>query len=146
MKYLTCALLLTLLATVFLTGCQQDDKKTIPQGSVWKLETFDSAGEEIKVLPGTNITLRIEKENEFGGSAGCNSYAGSYERERGDSNSISIGPIISTEKWCLNQSIMEQESRYLSALRNVSSFEVNSDHLKLFYDNGNSSLNFLRLS
>ncbi|MFW5936080.1 MAG: META domain-containing protein [Candidatus Hadarchaeota archaeon] len=145
MKYLAGVLLISLFVGVSLAGCQGDGLNTISEDSMWELESFDSGGEEIKVLPGTNITLKFEEENKFGGSAGCNSYGGSYEVGKENSNSISMGSIVSTEKWCLNEGIMDQESRFLSAMQDVSSYEVTPDHLKLFYDNGNSSLNFIRL-
>lgn len=145
MRYLAGVLLLTLLVAVSLTGCQEDhDLNTIPRESAWKLKTFECAGEENDVLPGSNITLRFKGDNKLSGSAGCNSYSASYEMGKENSNSISVGPIISTEKWCLDEGIMEQESRFLSAMRNVSSYEVTPNHLKLFYDDRNSSLNFVR--
>lgn len=124
---------------IALIGCVGDGGK-IPVDSKWKLMSLGPVDETEPVLPRTNITLEFEEKNEFSGSAGCNHYFGSYTIE--EENKISMGTIGSTEMWCQGEGIMEQENQYLDSLRDVKSFKVEEDHLKLFYNGGKGVLNF----
>lgn len=140
MKFLF-AFTLAFVVSIALSGCVENGGgEEIPVNSKWELVSFGPEGETEPVLPETNITLKFEENNEFRGSAGCNQYFGSYQVE--EDNSISMGTIISTEMWCQGEGIMEQEGRYLSSLRNVTSFEIEDDNLKLFYNDGEGVLNF----
>ncbi len=128
------------LTCIVLSGCAGNGGDEIPVNSKWRLASYGPVGEAEPVISGTNITLEFEEKNEFSGSAGCNRYFGSYE-VRGE-NEISMGTIGSTEIWCQGEGIMEQESRYLSSLRNVTSFGIEGGNLKLFYNDGEGVLNF----
>jgi heat shock protein HslJ len=78
--------------------------------SEWVLERYGPVGNESELLPGSTITLHFEKDR-LGGTAGCNSYFGDYHLT-GDS--ISVGPLGSTEMWC--DGLMDQGDAYLDLL------------------------------
>lgn len=133
-----------LLFAAILTGAcggNGDDSEDMLLGTDWELQSFGTVDEEQTVLPGTTITLRFGEDNQIRGSAGCNSYFGSYE-VKGDTLSIP-GPLASTEMAC-SEPIMAQEGQYLQVLQRVSKFSIDGDRLQLFYDDGQGSLNFAR--
>lgn len=57
----------------------------------------------------------------------CNSFSGSFTYEN---NTLAVGALVSTLLAC---DALEQENEVLTALQNVSSFQVNGDSLLLFY-------------
>lgn len=143
MKVLLAFTLITFVVCIAFSGCVENGSAEgeIPVNSEWELISFGPVGDAEPMLSATNITLEFEEKNEFSGSAGCNHYFGSYEI--GEGNEISIGVIGSTEMWCQGEGIMDQENRYLSSLRNVTSFEIEGGNLKLFYNDGKGVLNFI---
>jgi heat shock protein HslJ len=64
---------------------------------------------------------------EIAGQSACNRYGGPYEV---DGSSISFGDLFSTNMAC-EQSLMDIESAYLSALGDVDAYEVSADELVL---------------
>jgi len=104
----------------------------------WILKTMGDQNNPQNVLDGTQITLALIK-NEDGsgfslrGSAGCNSYFGSFDMT---DDGITVGPIASTEMWCGNEDVMGQEFQFLQALGNVQGYRINGDSLELSYDGG----------
>jgi len=74
--------------------------------------------------------VTIEFENgEVHGSAGCNSYFGSYEVK---GNVISFGMLAMTEMACLEpESLMEQEQAYMQLLSEVETFALEGERLML---------------
>jgi heat shock protein HslJ len=61
------------------------------------------------------------------GTAGCNTYSGSYTI---DGETITIGPLASTLKFCVEpEGVMEQETTYLGLLQSAETFSVRGDTL-----------------
>lgn len=80
------------------------------------------------VLEGTEITIRFERDR-LQGSAGCNSYGAAYAR---DGSTLTIEGIAVTEMACMSpEGVMEQESRYLGLLQDVSVYHVYGGRLWL---------------
>jgi heat shock protein HslJ len=74
-----------------------------------------------EVLEGTEIIIRFDGDR-LQGSAGCNSYEAAYAR---DGSTLTMEGIAVTEMACLSpEGVMEQESRYLSLLRDLSAYHV----------------------
>ncbi|MDG6249693.1 META domain-containing protein [Methanocalculus sp.] len=108
-------------------------------GTAWELGTIGSKdGTASSVLSGTTISLVFDEET-LGGSAGCNRYFGSFEAT-GDG--IAIGAIGSTKMYCGEAGVMEQEQQYLATLGEVSSYEIGSETLTFFDEEGNARLVF----
>ncbi|PSB21995.1 META domain-containing protein [Phormidesmis priestleyi ULC007] len=76
------------------------------------------------------------KANHLTGSGGCNRFMGSYQIK---GNHLSIGTLASTRKAC-EESILNQEFRYLKALEGAQRYEVDSQgQLTIFYQTGQES-------
>jgi heat shock protein HslJ len=93
-------------------------------GTSWVLVGYGLAA----LLPGTEITASFE-DGQVRGSAGCNSYGGSYQVS-GDS--ISVRELFHTEMACLEpEGVMEQEQTYLQYLGGVETFSVSHGQLHM---------------
>ena len=112
-------------------------------GTEWRLVSFGPAGNEASLVAGTTVTLKFGEDGRASGSAGCNSYGGTYQ-VRGDN--ISFGRLISTKRACLDQNANQQESRFLSALEAANRFRLSSNRLTILSDRGRNALNFVNSS
>lgn len=104
----------------------------------WSLVSFGAPGAETPLVEGSMITLMLAG-GQAGGFGGCNSYGATYQVEGGN---ISINEINSTLMACANESVTEQEQRYLLALESASSYELEGKHLRITYDDGEGLLVF----
>lgn len=124
---------LTLLATIlFFTsacagfGLPSDDPL---DGTSWVLITIRGA----KPIDGTRITAEF-KEEAIRGSAGCNSYFGSYKIR---SNEIEISEIGSTLMACMEpEGIMDQEQLFTSFLSDAQEYRLDDGLLQIFRSDG----------
>ena len=73
------------------------------------------------------VTLTIDGED-WGGTAACNLYGGTADI---DGSQVRIRELFQTEMACLDDGVMEAEAAYLTALADVSSFEVSAERLVL---------------
>ena len=97
-------------------------------GTAWSLTAFTEDGTTTSLLADTQITLSFE-DGQASGSAGCNSYFGPYTLEDGE---LHIGPVAITEMYCMSpEGVMEQETRFVDILTNVTLFERDADQLTL---------------
>ena len=86
-----------------------------------------------RAIPGTTITATFE-DGQVRGSAGCNSYSGSYQVS-GDT--IAVGKIAITEMACLQpEGIMEQETMFMEFLGNAQTFRLVDGQLQIFRSDG----------
>ena len=115
------------LALFALAGCSLAAKDPL-EGTNWLLT--DLAG--TKPVEGTTLTAEFS-DGQIGGSAGCNSYGGSYE-VKGDK--LEVGDLMSTMMACMDEGVMEQEQAYLGYLQNAASFEITDTGLKILTENG----------
>lgn len=118
--------LVVLAIAISLVGCG----KSIPlEDTAWILESYGEQGNLKAVLPDTEVTATFKSaEGQVAGSAGCNSYGGSYELS---GNSLSIpGPLMSTMMTCGDQ-IDQQEQQYLAALQSAESFKIENGKLTI---------------
>lgn len=109
----------------------------------WQLVSFDTPDSETPVASGSQISLRYDEDGQAGGSAGCNSYGGAYAVDQGQ---LSFSEMISTLMACADSTVMEQEAEYLEALQSTGAFELTADRLLIHYEDGEKTLNFVRLS
>lgn len=92
-------------------------------GSRWDVVNYNNGKEAVvSVTIGTELTLNFGTDGRVSGSAGCNSFSGTYESS-GDT--IKIGPLASTRMLCSEPTgIMDQEAQYLTALQNSATYEI----------------------
>jgi heat shock protein HslJ len=95
-------------------------------GIPWELKMYKgSTGSMIGSNPHTTVNALFGADGNLTGSAGCNSYTGSYTH-RGQ-NGISIGPLATTLMYCGDPGVMDQETAYLANLQAAASYEVTAD-------------------
>ena len=79
------------------------------------------------LLAETEITALFAGDGTVAGSAGCNQYSAPYTV---DGDAIEIGDAITTRMMC-PEPMMEQETAYLAALGNATTFSLGGDRLEL---------------
>jgi heat shock protein HslJ len=98
------------------------------EGTEWVLTAFLSRDTAASALNGTEITLRLEG-GKVSGTAGCNSYTGSYTLQDG---TVAFGPMASTRMYCQDPAgVMDQEGQYLDLLQRATSFGLDGSTLTL---------------
>lgn len=132
--WLTCVALLTT------AGCQSVEGSKTPtlDGSNWELFAY---GKTEPIL-GTTITANFS-DGEIRGTAGCNSYFGSYTT---DGMGIEFGELGWTAMACLNPpGVMEQETLVMEFFMNAERFELEDGRLYIYRTDG-EALTFDRLN
>ncbi len=94
----------------------------------WQLESGTHDGEPIPIVASHPITMTLES-GQIGGTAACNGYGGEYQLS---GNVFSItGGLAVTEMACQPDEVMESERRFLEALAEVGSVELQDETLVL---------------
>jgi heat shock protein HslJ len=75
------------------------------------------------------------------GTSACNSYGGGYEADA-SAGTLTFGDLASTEMACLDDNVMALESAYLSALGDVTGYQVVGDQAGLQLTGGKAALTF----
>jgi heat shock protein HslJ len=101
-------------------------------GVTWTLVSYGSPDAPVAVLPNAPVTLTFSAEG-ISGSAGCNSYFGSFQF---DVNGLTVGDIGRTLMACTDTGVMEQEDAYLNALQSASAYQITDSQLQITYDGG----------
>ena len=131
MKRILVMLSLLLIVVLGLIACGTGAGEAMLEDTVWVLESYGGPGNLKAVLADTEITAEfVSSERTVKGSAGCNSYFGSYELE---GSQLSIpGPIGATEMYCAEpEGVMDQEQEYLMLLESSDSYTMDSDELTI---------------
>jgi heat shock protein HslJ len=98
-------------------------------GTSWDLMAYRKS----KPIPGATITATFE-DGQVRGSAGCNSYFGSYQV---DGDVINVGQLGMTEMACLEpEGVMDQELMYLDFLGDARTFRFSDGQLQIFRPDG----------
>lgn len=96
----------------------------------WVLKSYGEPENMADVPAEPEITAEfISSGGTVRGSAGCNSYSGSYELE---DDRLTIGPVASTEMFCMEpEGVMDREQEYLGLLQLAESYEIAGDELTI---------------
>jgi heat shock protein HslJ len=81
----------------------------------------------VSIGPDTSMTLEFDSENAISGTAGCNSFRGSYSS---DSDNLTVGEIAATRRLC-EDVVMAQEKLFLEALNRSASWRVEGNRLEI---------------
>jgi heat shock protein HslJ len=96
------------------------------EGTTWLLD---------KTIPGSEITA-LFTGGEVSGSAGCNTYQGTYRSTRAAGrNTIEFGALATTKMMC-DEPLMDQEGLYLAALEAATSYRIEGFALTIVYPGG----------
>lgn len=131
MKRILGMLSVLLIVVLVLIACSIGTGEAMLEDIRWVLESYGAHGNLKAVIADTEITTEfVSDEETVKGSAGCNSYFGSYEL-KGSQLSIP-GPIGVTEMYCMEpKGVMDQEQEYLAVLQLAESCEINGDELQI---------------
>jgi heat shock protein HslJ len=96
--------------------------------TTWQVQSYNNGrGGVVTVQTGTELTAMFGADGMLSGSAGCNTYNGTYTVDGSD---MSIGPLATTRRAC-PEPIMQQEGAYLAALAATSQYTLTADRLTL---------------
>ena len=134
------------LAAIVSSGCSSPQNDTSDGntsdtsliGPTWQLAAFGSDEGEQPVTQDTEITAEFSDEGRIAGSAGCNRYFGSYEQSE---DALTISQVGSTRMAC-PEPLMNQEDRFLTALKTVARWERHGNRLDLLDAAGSLLLRF----
>jgi len=106
------------------------------EDALWGLASYSGG----VVLEDSFITAEFDA-GEVAGSAGCNDYFGPYETT---GNEIAFGDFGSTRMACQDPpGVMEQETAYLTALPDASTYSIGESGLQMFDSSGAELLQYL---
>ncbi len=121
LNYFTLAGILVLLA-----GCSALPTMDPLDDTSWELYAYRKS----RPIVGLTLTISFE-DGQFHGSAGCNSYGGSYEVDEGK---IAVSEIFATLMACSEpEGLMEQETIFLQFLGSAQRFEIVDGQLHIFW-------------
>lgn len=130
MKYVA-VVALAGIAILAVAACQGADSAASDplDGTSWVLMAY----RKTRPISGTTITATFE-DGQVRGSAGCNSYSGSYQIS-GDT--ITVGAVAITEMACLEpEGVMEQELLFVEFLTDAQTFRLADGQLQTFRPDG----------
>jgi len=133
-------LIVALVATTIVLGaCVPATEAPASAGQLentrWVLQALDHQ----PPLGSTTLTAEFSS-GVVGGSAGCNSYSGSYKE---DGSGLTIAEVAVTEMYCLDpEGVMGQERDFLAALTSVANYRRSADGLELLDATGEVVLAF----
>ena len=117
-----------------------------PQGNPlentnWEMLGYNNGtGGMQSVLAGTEVYISFQADLVAKGSAGCNTYQGPYTVS---GSQLYLGQPVVTLLSCGDPpGIMEQETAYLSLLRETATFEIEGDELRLYDEEDDLLLEF----
>jgi heat shock protein HslJ len=105
-------------------------------GTAWRLEDLGGAG----VLDRVEATLEFPEAGRVSGQASCNRFFGFWEASGA---TLTIARLGATKKLC-TPAMMEQESKYLSALEGAERFAIEGTTLKVHAKGLDQPMRFVR--
>lgn len=120
-------LLVSILAALVLAACGAQPAQL--SGTSWVLSSLDGSTQVGSAAGGNEITLEFDAAGRAGGNGGCNGYGADYAL--GGNGSIEFGVPISTMMACEPALVMQNESAFLSALAEVTNFQIVGNTLTL---------------
>ncbi|UCC86443.1 MAG: META domain-containing protein [Anaerolineales bacterium] len=116
---------------LWLAACDRADSDAGDplDGTSWLLTAYGRSNP----IPGTTITATFEG-GQMRGSAGCNSYGGSYQVRR---DKIKLDKMAVTLMACPEpEGILEQEQTFLSLVGDAQTFRLTDRQLQIFTSDG----------
>ena len=98
----------------------------------WTVTAVRTANAVSSPVPGSELTLSFASGT-TSGYAGCNQFTGGYKLTGDD---LTIGPLASTRRACVDPAVSQQETDYLAALQATATFSSTSQMLTLLAADG----------
>jgi len=97
----------------------------------WVLDAYGVPGNLTPAISGREPTIDFAA-GELNGSAGCNSYFGSYTSNV--DGSFEVSGLGNTDMYCIEESVRDQEQAFLDALSAADKYEVVAGKLRIIGD------------
>ena len=135
-KSLRAGLFMLMAALLATAGCLPQTQEPAPgafeqpelKDSSWQLEQYGTPTALKSAIPGNIPTIDFAA-GELSGSAGCNSYFGSYTYDT--DGSLAVSQLGNTEMACMEAGVMDQEQSFLDTLRLAESYRVVQGKLRI---------------
>ncbi len=109
-------------------------------GTPWRLTSIADGAAVSSVMAGSEVTAMFDANgSSVAGSAGCNTYNGTYTE--GGGGMLSFSALATTKMMCA-QDVMAQESAFLSAMEQVAGYAIDGTQLQLLDKAGAMLLGF----
>jgi heat shock protein HslJ len=127
--------MLSIFLAIGFAACGTTNSNPALVSAKWFLRSYGEGGNLISIIEDSEITISFDSnKGRVNGSAGCNTYFGSYETM---DNRLTISEMAYTERACLSpEGVMEQEQEYLFNLGNARFFQVDDTALTIFSSAG----------
>jgi heat shock protein HslJ len=109
-------------AVVLLAGCDitsRDATIDLP-GTSWVLAELDDAAPVGETTP----TIAFDDQGGVTGTGGCNTYNGEVTI---DGSELTFSPLATTQMFCAEDGVADQEQAFLTALQGVTSYTVDDE-------------------
>jgi heat shock protein HslJ len=108
-------------------------------GTAWILDSVYAGDAVSSTIAGTETTMILGDDGSLSGSAGCNTYSGTYTL---DVDALTVGPLATTKMACADD-VMAQEAAFLTAMEGVATSSIEGSRLTLFDGSGAPLLAFI---
>ena len=100
-------------------------------GTRWEVVQYNNGrGAVTTLIADTRMTTEFGTDGQVTGSAGCNTYFGSYTVS--SSSDIAIGALGTTSLMCAEpEGVMEQETEFIAALQSATTYRIDGNSLEL---------------
>lgn len=140
-----------LVALAVLTGCAKTQQVLVREPASppetlegrWDLRGIGPVGSEQPAMAENQIFIVFSADGKISGSGGCNRYFGGWGHPEGVKDALRIWRTGSTRMAC-PEPILTQEYRFLEELARVSTYRIEGNELRLYYDEGRGILRFAR--
>lgn len=102
-------------------------------GTSWQLVSYGTGDAPTPALDGHAVTLQFTTDGQLAGNGGCNLYNGSYSVDNG---ALTVSPVVSTRRACIDDPVTQQESAYLALLQAAKSYTLDGGRLILTTSDG----------
>ncbi len=98
-------------------------------GTRWNVVNYNDGVSIVTLLGGTSINTEFGANGQVSGNSGCNNFSGSYNV---NGNALSVGGLSGTQQFCGEpEGVMDQETRFQTALQSAASFRINGSQLEI---------------
>jgi heat shock protein HslJ len=142
-----------LMVLVVLTGCSKTQQVLVREPAAptqtlegrWDLKRFGSVGSQTSIPSEQQVFIDFATDGKISGFAGCNRYFGGWGYLEGSKDTLRVWRTGSTRMAC-TEPVMTLEYRFLEEITRVSTFAIEGNELRLYYEEGRGVMQFRRYS
>jgi heat shock protein HslJ len=140
-----------LLMLIVLSGCTKTQQVLVREPAAptqslegrWDLKRFGPVGSEMSIPSEPQVFIDFAADGKISGFAGCNRYFGGWGYLEGATDTIRVWRTGSTRMAC-PEPVMALEYRFLEEITRVSTFAIEGNELRLYYNERRGVMQFTR--